>query len=91
MYFIRHTHPRQWHNAIIRSRTAPMVISMNEKTLSVPEAGKRYFDLSRNASYVAVRLGMIPVIKVGKKLRVPVIALERMLQEARPLVPGENE
>lgn len=68
-----------------------MVISMNEKTLSVPEAGKRYFDLSRNASYVAVRLGMIPVIKVGKKLRVPVIALERMLQEARPLVPGENE
>jgi hypothetical protein len=64
---------------------------MDEKTLSVPEAGKRYFDLSRNGSYVAVRLGMIPVIKLGKKLRVPIIALERMLQEARPLVPGEDD
>jgi hypothetical protein len=80
----------QRHNATIQSGTAPMVIPMDEKTLSVPEAGKRYFDLSRNASYVAVRLGMIPVIKFGKKLRVPVIALERMLQEARPLIPGED-
>jgi hypothetical protein len=68
-----------------------MVILMDEKTLSVPEAGKRYFNLSRNGSYVAARLGMIPVIKFGKKLRVPVIALERMLQEARPLIPGEGK
>jgi Helix-turn-helix domain len=52
------------------------------KTISVPEAGKRYFDLGKNASYEAARRGELPVIKIGGKLRVPVIALERMLSEA---------
>ena len=49
------------------------------KTISVPEAGKEYFGLSRNASYAAAERGDIPVIKVGKLLRVPVRALEEML------------
>jgi hypothetical protein len=58
---------------------------MSEKTpltLSVPEAGKRYFDLSRNASYDAAARGEIPTIKIGRLLRVPVRALERMLDRA---------
>ncbi len=49
------------------------------KTLSVPQAGRDYFDLGRNASYEAARRGDIPVIRIGRILRVPVIALERML------------
>jgi hypothetical protein len=49
------------------------------KTLSVVEAGKQYFGLGRNSSYAAARLGQIPTIKIGRKLRVPVKALERML------------
>jgi Helix-turn-helix domain len=53
-----------------------------KKTLSVPEAGKRYFDLGRNASYEAARRGELPVIKIGSRLRVPIVALERMLAEA---------
>jgi hypothetical protein len=52
------------------------------KTLSVPEAGRRYFDLAKNASYEAARRGDFPVIRIGARLRVPVIALERMLAEA---------
>ena len=52
------------------------------KTLSVPEAGRRYFDLGKNASYEAARRGDLPVIKIGSRLRVPVIALERMLEQA---------
>jgi hypothetical protein len=67
------------------------------KTLSVPEAGKRYFDLSPNASYIAARKGHFPVIRMGGKLRVSVPALEKMLQDAsvvpvsdrRVLLPGE--
>jgi hypothetical protein len=57
---------------------------MNEAplTISVPEAGKKYFGLSRNASYDAAARGEIPVIKIGRLLRVPVRALERMLDEA---------
>jgi hypothetical protein len=50
------------------------------KTLTVPEAGRVYFDLGRNASYEAARRGDIPTIKIGRLLRVPVVALERMLQ-----------
>ena len=53
---------------------------MNEQntplTISVPEAG---FGLCRNASYDAAARGEIPVIKIGRLKRVPVRALERML------------
>lgn len=51
-------------------------------TISVPLAGKRYFGLSRNASYDAAARGEIPTIRIGRLLRVPVRALERMLDEA---------
>jgi hypothetical protein len=51
------------------------------KTMSVPEAGKQYFDLGKNASYAAAARGEIPVIKIGSRLRVPVVALERMLAQ----------
>jgi len=50
------------------------------KTLSVPEAGRVYFSLGRNASYDAARRGEIPVIRIGRLLRVPVVALERKLE-----------
>ena len=53
-------------------------------TLSVPEAGARYFGLSRNASYDAAKRGEIPTIRIGKLLRVPVRALEQMLDAAWP-------
>jgi hypothetical protein len=52
------------------------------KTLSVPEAGRRYFGLGRNASYGAAKRGEIPVIRVGSRLRAPVAALEKKLAEA---------
>jgi hypothetical protein len=52
------------------------------KTLSVPEAGRRYFGLSRNAAYDAAQRGDIPTIRVGKLLRVPVRAMEQMLDRA---------
>ena len=51
-------------------------------TLSVPEAGKKYFQLSRNAAYAAAARGDIPVVRIGKLLRVPVRALEEMLNVA---------
>jgi len=51
-------------------------------TMPVPAAGKFYFGLGKNASYEAARRGDIPVIRIGGRLRVPVVALERMLAEA---------
>ena len=48
-------------------------------TMSVPEAGKKYFGLSRDGSYRAAERGEIPTIRVGRLLRVPVRAMERLL------------
>jgi hypothetical protein len=52
-------------------------------TMSVPAAGKKYFGLSRNASYGAARRGEIPTITIGRRIYVVVAALERMLAEPR--------
>ena len=52
------------------------------KTLSVPQAGKQYFALSRGASYAAAARGEIPTICIGRLLRVPVALLDRMLADA---------
>jgi Helix-turn-helix domain len=51
-------------------------------TLSVPAAGKKYFGLSRNGAYDAAARGDLPTIRIGRLLRVPVRALEAMLNEA---------
>ncbi len=60
---------------------APMT-KEGQLTISVPEAGRKYFGLSRNGSYDAAERGEIPVIKIGRLLRVPVRALEAMLDRA---------
>ena len=51
------------------------------KTLTIPEAAKT-LGIGRNAGYEAARRGEIPTIRIGKRLLVPVVALERMLQGA---------
>jgi len=50
-------------------------------TISVPEAGRR-LGLGRDASYEAARRGELPALRFGRHLRVPVIALDRLLAEA---------
>jgi excisionase family DNA binding protein len=51
-------------------------------TLSVPEAGQRYFGVSRVSAYAAAARGEIPTVRIGRLLRVPVRALEQMLDKA---------
>ena len=50
-------------------------------TMTVDEAAK-CLGIGRNSAYEAVQRGEIPVIRIGKRLLVPVVALERMLAEA---------
>ena len=52
------------------------------KTISVPEAGRVYLGIGRDSSYEAAKRGDIPVIRIGRLLRVPVSAMERMLDRA---------
>jgi excisionase family DNA binding protein len=51
-------------------------------TIGVVEAGRRYLGIGRDASYAAVHDGLIPVIRVGRLLRVPVRAMEALLDQA---------
>ena len=51
-------------------------------TMTVPEAGERYYGLSRDASYAAAQRGDIPTIRVGRLLRVPIAAMDRKLESA---------
>ena len=53
-------------------------MDQHELTLSVPEAGRR-LGLGKNLSYEAAQRGELPVLRFGRKLRVPVAALERLL------------
>jgi excisionase family DNA binding protein len=50
-------------------------------TISVPEAGRR-LGVGRSSAYAAAAAGEIPVIRVGGLLRVPVRAMERLLDTA---------
>jgi hypothetical protein len=52
------------------------------RTISVPEAGQRYLGLSRGGAYAAARAGTIPTIRVGRLLKVPVVAMEKLLESA---------
>ena len=53
-----------------------------ELTISVPEAGRRYFGISRTSAFEAARRGEIPAIRIGRLLRVPVRAMEALLDKA---------
>jgi excisionase family DNA binding protein len=53
----------------------------NRAVYTVEEAGAR-LGLGRNASYDAVARGDIPSLRIGRLIRVPKVALDRMLEQA---------
>lgn len=55
---------------------------MERQTLTVDEAA-RMLGIGRGSAYEAVRRGDIPSIRVGRRLVVPRVALERLLESGR--------
>ncbi|OGO21496.1 MAG: hypothetical protein A2Z28_03390 [Chloroflexi bacterium RBG_16_51_9] len=53
-------------------------------TLTVEETAK-LLGIGRQLAYDRVKTGEIPVVKVGRRLLVPRRALEKLLDEPRPL------
>jgi len=51
------------------------------KCLSVAEAGEA-LGISRWSAYQAAKSGQLPTIRIGRRLLVPVAALDRMLNQA---------
>jgi excisionase family DNA binding protein len=56
------------------------VDAIERRTLTVPEAAE-VLGVSRNSAYAAARSGDLPTIRIGRRLLVPVDALERKLTE----------
>ena len=54
---------------------------MQKQTYTIPEAAS-VLGIGRSAAYEAARTGQLPVIRIGKRILVPAVALERMLAGA---------
>jgi hypothetical protein len=61
-----------------QDKTAP------PRTMSVPAAGKKYFNIGRDASYRAAKRGEMPTIKIGNRILALPLAIERMLEGNSP-------
>ena len=53
-------------------------------TLTIEEAAK-VLGIGRQLAYDRVKTGEIPVIKIGRRLLVPKKALEKLLEEPKPV------
>ncbi|NSX90632.1 DNA-binding protein [Agrobacterium tumefaciens] len=53
--------------------------ALTKPTISVPDAGKLFFGLARNAAYNAAERGDFDTIKVGGRIVVPVAPLAAKL------------
>ena len=62
---------------------------MEKRTYSIPEAAKA-LGVGRSAAYEAARTGQIPTIRIGKRILVPVAALERLLADSGNDVKSER-
>ena len=57
-------------------------MTIDKKTLTVLEAAE-VLGLGKTAAYIGVHSGVIPSIKVGRKYRIPVAALQRLLEQGQ--------
>jgi excisionase family DNA binding protein len=53
---------------------------MNQHVLTVDEAAK-LLRISRGSAYEAVRQGVIPSISIGRRILVPWVGLQRLLED----------
>lgn len=52
-----------------------------KKVLTIPEAAEE-LGISKGSAYAAARSGKIPTIRIGRRLIVPRVAFDRMLEQA---------
>jgi excisionase family DNA binding protein len=59
-------------------------VSENNTALYTPEEARQILRLSRNGIYEAIARGEVPHIRIGRKILVPRLQLERMINGAAP-------
>ncbi len=68
-----------------------MATKIDERLVLKPEEAGKLLNLGRSASYLAIKRGEIPYIKIGRKILVPRAALEKMLMEASQGGQGQGQ
>jgi excisionase family DNA binding protein len=58
-------------------------MQIERQTVTVEEAAT-ILGVGRNKAYEAARSGEIPAVRIGKRLLVPIVALERLLTTPAP-------
>lgn len=53
--------------------------ALSRATISVPDAGRLFFGLSKNGAYDAAKAGHIPTVRIGGKICVPVVSVAEMV------------
>jgi excisionase family DNA binding protein len=53
---------------------------MKRQTRTIPEAAK-LLGIGRGSAYEAARTGQLPTIRIGRRLLVPVVALQKILDQ----------
>ena len=57
-------------------------MTTNDQCLTVTvEAAAALCGISRNSAYLAIRSGQLPSIRIGHRILIPRVALEKMLAE----------
>jgi excisionase family DNA binding protein len=64
------------------------MIETEKLVLSVPEVAA-LLGVCRAHAYTLARTGQLPIIRLGRRLVVPKVALERMLSEVKPTCVGD--
>jgi len=54
-------------------------------TITVPQAAE-LLGISSNAAYIGVKRGHIPSVRIGRRILIPRVALERMLDGSRDTI-----
>ena len=55
---------------------------MENKVVYTVEEAAEVLKISRPSAYLAVKKGEIPVIRIGRRILVPVVALSKLLESA---------
>ena len=58
-------------------------VNEKEKLVISVEEGRKLLGLSRGLMYEAVRSGQVPSIHVGRRILIPKVLLEKMLEGAK--------
>jgi excisionase family DNA binding protein len=77
-------------NSAVRAIPVTAVGKAARLTISVRQAGE-LLGIGRNQAYAAAKTGQLPTIKIGKRVLVPVIALEQMLAKGQPKVAAAEQ